>query len=161
MHLVKSSGNKLLSILRLIPTPNAVTNQTDSLSMGPNNANISGNGGENMVAIDFAIRNEEIGELNRDAKVGLKIQPNTTTMAPISYWPTTTIGTLVPVSSVPVSVCCSLAPVYNGRPPLSWVQLPSCISHAKSMALFIKLFENTQDVSMYKRFLAMDNSNDN
>ncbi len=87
--------------------------------MGPNDAVAGGSGRENTVIVDSAVENEGMGESNEDIKVGLEIQPNSATTAPVSYRPTTATGTLVLASLIPVFVCRPLAPVYGGRPPLS------------------------------------------
>lgn len=73
MHLLESSGNKLSSIPRPIPTSGATTNQTNSLSIGPNNANVGGSDRKNAVTVDSAIGNKGIEELNEDAKVDSEI----------------------------------------------------------------------------------------
>lgn len=111
--------------------------------MGLNNTNTDGNDGENAVTVDSTVRNEEMRESNRDAKIGLEIQPNIATTTPVSYWPTTVIGTLVSVFSIPIFVCRLLTPVCGGRPLLSRVQLPSCVPRAEFVGLSIKLFEDT------------------
>ncbi len=114
-----------------------------------------------MVTVDSAVGNKKTGESNKDAKVGLEIQPNSATTALVSHWLTTATGTLVPVSLIPVSVYRLLASVCSGRPPLSQVQLPSHVPRAKSIALSVKLFKDIQDVSMYEGFLMADDSDDN
>ncbi len=81
-------------------------------------------------------------------------------MAPVSHWPTTAIGMLVPISPVHVSVCRPFAPVCGGRPLLSLVQLPFRMPRAESVSLSVKPFEDTQDVSMYEGFLVADDSDD-
>lgn len=121
IHSIESSGNKPLSIPKPIPTPGAATNQAGSPSMGPNNADAGGSGGENAVAVDSAIGNEGTGESNGDAKVGSEVQPNTATTAPVSHRPTTATSMLVPASPVSVSVRRQLASVCGGKPPLSRV----------------------------------------
>ncbi len=161
MYLVEFSSNKPLSIPRPISTPNAATNQAGSPSMGSNDANAGGSGGKNAVAVDSVVGNKETRELNGDAKVGLEIQSNSATIAPVSHRLTTATGTLVPASPVPVFVCHPLALVYDGRPPLSRVQLSSLVPCAESVTLSVKPFEDTQDVSMYEEFLAADDSDDN
>lgn len=113
-----------------------------------------------LSAINSAIGNKEMEESNGDAKVASKVQSNTATIVLVSYWPTTTMDTLLPTSPVPESVCCQLAPICNGRPPLSHVQLPSRISRVDSVTLSLNPFKNTQDASMYEGFLAMYDSND-
>ncbi len=129
--------------------------------MGPNNADASGSGRNNAAAVDSVVGNEGTGESNGDAKIDSEIQPNSATTVPVSHRPTTATSTLVPVSPVPVSVYRPLAFVCGGMPPLSQVQLPSRVPCAESMALSVKLFKDTQDVSMYKGFLAVDDSDDN
>lgn len=56
--MVKSSDNKLLSILKPIPTFSATTNQAGSLSIGLNNTNANRNGRKNAIIIDFTIKNK-------------------------------------------------------------------------------------------------------
>lgn len=85
MHLVKSSGNKPSSIPKPILTPGMATNQAGSPSISSNNANASGSGRENAVAIDSAVKNKETRESNGDATVGLEVQPNIATTASIFY----------------------------------------------------------------------------
>ena len=160
MPSVESSGNKPSSVPRPIPTPGAATNQAGSPSMGPTNVDAGGSGGENPVAVDSVVGTEGTGESNSDAKVGLEVQPNTTTTAPVSHRPTTATGTLVSAFPVPVSVRRQLAPVCGSRPPLSRAQLPSCVPRAESVVSSVKPFEDTQDVSMYEGFLAADDSDD-
>lgn len=60
------------------------------------------------------------------------------------------------VFPVSVSVHHHLAPICGGRPPLSQVQILSRVPCAKSVALSLKPFKDTQDVSMYERFLIAD-----
>ena len=73
MHLIKSSGNKPLFILKPILTPDVATNQAASPSMGSNNANAGKSGRENAVAMNFIVENKETKESNGDAKVGLEV----------------------------------------------------------------------------------------
>ncbi len=82
------------------------TNQVGLLSIGSNNANVGKSGKENVVAVDSTIGNKETKESNRDTKVGLEIYPNIATMTLVFDWPTTTIGTLVPVFPIPIFVYC-------------------------------------------------------
>ena len=126
-------------------------------------------------SVNSAVRNEKIGEPNGDAKVGSEVQLIIAVMAPVSHWFITTMvvqpittGT-TPVffrlttatstldSLVAVFVCRQPAPVCGTRPPLSRVQLLSYASCAKSGALSVKLFGDTQDMSIYEGFLAADN----
>lgn len=113
IHFVKSNSNKPLSISRPIPSPNIVTNLAYSLLIGPNNTNIDGSGGENVVVIDSTIKNEETKELNNNTKVGLKVQSNTTIMVLVSHWPTIVISTLMPVFPVFIFVYRQFASIYN------------------------------------------------
>lgn len=82
-------------------------------------------------------------------------------MVSASNRPTTTMSMLVSTSFVPISICCPLIPVCGSNLLLSQVHLPSCISRVESVALFVKLFENTQDISMYEGFFATDDLNNN
>lgn len=73
MHFVKSSGNKLLSILKQISSTETTINQADSPLLDPKNINTSGNGREKTITVNFAIRNERMGESKGDAKVGSEV----------------------------------------------------------------------------------------
>ena len=119
MHLVGSSDNKLLSIFKPIPTPNAVTNQVVSLLISPNNVNIGGSSRKNIVAVNSAVENEGTKESNRNIKVGLKVQPNMTTTASTSHWLTTATNTLVSVFFIVIFVCCQLASICSSKTLLS------------------------------------------
>lgn len=123
IHLIDFSGNKLLFIHRLIPTPDAATNQTGSPLSGPNNANIGRSGRENTIAVDSTVENEKTEESNGDIKVGLEVQPNTQIMDPVFYWPTTAISTLILTFLVSISICRPFTPDCSSMPLLSWVQL--------------------------------------
>lgn len=92
-------------------------NQAGSLSIGPNNINVSRSGRENAFAVDSIIENEGIEKSNRDAKVDLKVQPNTTTTTLVFYCLTTTMGMLMSTFFVFVSVYYPLAPIYDSRLP--------------------------------------------
>lgn len=50
--------------------------QTSSPLMSPNNINIGGSDRKNTVIINFAIKNEEMEESNKDIKICLEVQPN-------------------------------------------------------------------------------------
>lgn len=73
IHLVESSGNKLLSIPGPIPTSSTATNQVGFVSIGFNNANVSRSGRENTIAGDCTIGNKGTEKSYRDAKVGLEV----------------------------------------------------------------------------------------
>lgn len=117
IHFVKSNSNKPLSISRPIPISSIVINLAYSLSISPNNTTISGSGRENAVAIDSVIENTETKKLNEDAKVGLKVQSNTTITVLISYWSTIITSTLVPAFPVLVFVYHQFASVYDRELP--------------------------------------------
>lgn len=155
MHLVGSSDNKLLSIFKPIPTPNAVTNQVVSLLISPNNVNIGGSSRKNIVAVNSAVENEGTKESNRNIKVGLKVQPNMTTTASTSHWLTTATNTLVSVFFIVIFVCCQLASICSSKTLLSWVLIPFCMPCAKSIALSVKAFKNTQNLLIYEGYLAV------
>lgn len=131
-----------------------------SLLIDPKNANTGESDGENMVAIDSAIENKGTGKSNGVAKVGLEVHLNTATTARVFYQSITITDMLLSTSSISVSVCHQLAHICDRRSPLFQIQLPSCMSCAESMALSIKFFKNTQDISMYKEFLAADDLDD-
>ncbi len=121
IYLIESSGNKLLFFPRPIPIPGAGINQVGFLSMGPNNVNAGRSDRENVVVMDFTIRNKRIRKSNKNAKVGSKVQPNIVITALVFYWPTTTTDILVLVFSIFVSVCHPLILVCGGRPLFSQV----------------------------------------
>lgn len=73
MSSLKSSGNKPLFIPRPISISDAVINQTGSLSMRPNDADIDESGRENTITVDSTIKNKGARESKEDAKVGLKV----------------------------------------------------------------------------------------
>lgn len=81
MHYIKSNNNKPLSISGPISTPGVAINHVGSLLIDPNSTNTSASSEENAITIDSVIKNERTEELNRDTKVGLKVQLNTATMA--------------------------------------------------------------------------------
>lgn len=105
MHLVKFNGNKLSSIPKSILISSIVTNQASSPLISLNNANVGGNDRENAIAINSVVENKEMGELNEDAKVGLKIQSNIATIVLAFYWLTTATSTLVSDFFVLVFIC--------------------------------------------------------
>lgn len=90
------SSNKPSSIPRLIPTPGTATNHVGSLLISQNDANVGGNSRENAFVVDSTVGNKEMGESNRDAKVGSEVQPNRATTAPTSHQYTTAISLLYP-----------------------------------------------------------------
>ena len=64
MHFIESSGNKLSFIFGSISIFGAAINQVGSLLISPNNANTSKNNIENIVAIDFTVKNERTEKYN-------------------------------------------------------------------------------------------------
>lgn len=78
--------------------------------------------------------------------------------APVSHWLTTTIGHLA--SLVAFFVCRQPALICSARILLSRAQHLSRTSRAESIASSVKLFEDTQDMSMYEELIAADNSDE-
>lgn len=74
-----------MSISKPISILDTIRNQVGFLSMGPNNANVGGNSRENIVAINSTIKSKEIEKSKKEAKVDLKVQPNTTIIALVSH----------------------------------------------------------------------------
>lgn len=112
---------------------------------------------ESKDAINFDMRDEKVKKPKKDANVCLEIQSVIAAMALVSHWFAITMSILT--SSVINPIYRQLIPVYSARSPLSRTQLPFCTSYIKFIALFIKLFEDIQDILMYKRLFAVDDSN--
>lgn len=85
MHFLESSGNKLLSISRLISTSNTTITQTNSSLMNSNNINIGGSNKKNTVVINFTVKNEKIEESNKNVKISLEVQSNMTITTLVFY----------------------------------------------------------------------------
>lgn len=83
--MIKCSGNKSLSILGPISTPDTVINQASFLSIGLNNTNIGKSDIENAIAVDSIVGNKRKEKSNRDIKVGLEVQSNITTTVLVSH----------------------------------------------------------------------------
>lgn len=115
----------------------------NSWLINPNDVDADGSGRENVITVDFAIRNKETWKSKGDIKIGLEVQQNMATTAPVFNWPTFTPATLASAFSITVLVHRQLAPIYVDIPLLLWAQLLSHMLCAKSMALFVQFFENT------------------
>lgn len=126
--------------------------------------------GESKGSIDSAIKNEGADAPKRDAKVGLEIQlkvdtkvcfevqPITMVMAPISHWYATAISTLA--FSVAVSICHQPTSVCSARSLLFRTQLLSHATYTESVALSVKMFEEIQNMLLYKGLFTADDLDD-
>lgn len=62
-----------MSIPKPISTPDVITNQVGSSSIGSNNTNAGKSGWENAVVVDSVVENKRIEESNKDAKIHLEV----------------------------------------------------------------------------------------
>lgn len=161
MHLIESSSNKLSSIPEPIPTLGATTNEVSSPSMGLNDANIRRSSRKNAIAINSLVGNEGTEESNGDAKIrfGSTIKYDNNGLGLLSaYYCYMYIG-------IRLSYRCLSLPsahlVCGGRLSFSRVKFLSCMPLIEFVALSIKFFKNTQDVSIYEGFFAIDDLDNN
>lgn len=82
-------------------------------------------------------------------------------MVPVSYQSIITISTLIPTSSIAISIYHQLIPISDNKFLLFQAQLLFCILYIEFMALFIRLFKDIWNILIYETFFIIDNLNNN